>query len=138
MKFEPDTPKDANVVSRHEPGRVWVGNVVFDHSVLVPWRGTVCDWPVVRFDDLQASHFDAIAELQPEVVVFGSGARLRFARPALMARLMAARIGVETMDTAAACRTYNVLASEGRRVLAALLVEPIHAIEATPDSGTAR
>ncbi|MDQ2780016.1 MAG: Mth938-like domain-containing protein [Pseudomonadota bacterium] len=124
MKFEPDTPKDANVVSRHEPGRVWVGNAVFDTSVLVPWRGTVVDWAVARFDDLKASHFDAIAALQPEVVVFGSGERLRFAPPALMARLMAERIGVETMDTGAACRTYNVLASEGRRVLAALLIEP--------------
>ena len=59
----------------------------------------------------------------PELVVFGSGTRLRFAPPALLRGLMARRIGVETMDTAAACRTYNILAGEGRRVVAALLLE---------------
>ena len=132
LKFEADTPQDANVVSRHEPGRVWVGNAVYEHSLLVPWRGAIVDWPVARFQDLDAVHFDTIAGLQPEVVVFGSGERLRFPAPALMRQLMAARIGVETMDTAAACRTYNVLASEGRRVLAALL------IEAPPHSGVSR
>ena len=57
-----------------------------------------------------------------QVVIFGSGPRLRFPHPALLRSLMAARIGVATMDTAAACRTYNVLAAEGRRVMAALLV----------------
>jgi uncharacterized protein len=56
-------------------------------------------------------------------VIFGSGARLRFAPPAWLRALIERRIGVETMDTAAACRTYNVLVSEGRAVVAALLVE---------------
>jgi uncharacterized protein len=60
---------------------------------------------------------------KPELIVFGSGNKLRFAPPALMRSLMAARIGVETMDTLAACRTYNILAGEGRHVLAALLIE---------------
>ena len=70
--------------------------------------------------------FDLLVEQPaepPELVVFGSGARLRFAPPALLRGLMARRIGVETMDTAAACRTYNILAGEGRRVVAALLLE---------------
>jgi uncharacterized protein len=61
--------------------------------------------------------------LKPELVVFGSGNKLRFARPALYRGLISARIGIETMDLAAACRTYNVLSSEGRSVLAALLIE---------------
>ncbi|HPR46050.1 MAG TPA: MTH938/NDUFAF3 family protein, partial [Ottowia sp.] len=56
---------------------------------------------------------------------FGSGTRLRFPRPAWLRPLIEAGIGVETMDTAAACRTWNILTGEGRRVLAALLVEPV-------------
>jgi uncharacterized protein len=123
MKFQPDTLPGANVLSRHEPGRVWVGSTPFAHSVLVPWRGEVLRWPAGRFEDLGPEAFDALLPLAPEVVIFGSGARLRFPSPAWLRGLIERRIGVETMDTAAACRTYNVLASEGRSVAAALLVE---------------
>ncbi|HET8694282.1 MAG TPA: MTH938/NDUFAF3 family protein, partial [Aquabacterium sp.] len=70
------------------------------------------------------AHFLQIAQAQPEVVIFGSGTTLRFPAPSLLRPLMAARIGIETMDTAAACRTYNILVAEGRRVMAALLLEP--------------
>ena len=82
-------------------------------------------WNCSRFEDLTPAHFEALLAdpaQRPEMVVFGSGSRLRFARPALLQSLIAQRIGVETMDTAAACRTYNILAGEGRRVTAALLI----------------
>jgi uncharacterized protein len=68
-----------------------------------------------------ASHFDAVLAAEPEVVLLGTGARQRFAHPRLTAALIARRIGVESMDTGAACRTYNILMTEGRKVLAALL-----------------
>ncbi len=123
MKFEPDTPVNVNVIVRHEPGRIWVAGRIVEHSMLVPWRGVPQDWPVSRFEDLGVSHFESIAALQPEVVVFGSGTRLRFPHPSLLHSLMAQRIGVETMDLAAACRTYNVLAGEGRKALLAALIE---------------
>lgn len=123
MKFQPDTLPGANVLSRHEPGRVWVGGTPFSHSVIVPWRGDVLHWPVSRFEDLGPGAFDALLAVSPEVVIFGSGARLRFPPAAWLRGLIERRIGVETMDTAAACRTYNVLASEGRSVTAALLIE---------------
>ncbi|MDP1900469.1 MAG: Mth938-like domain-containing protein [Rubrivivax sp.] len=124
MKFQPDTTAGAHVITRQEPGRVWVGSAVFDRSVLVPWAGAVQDWGVATLADLQPAHFERIAALRPEVVIFGSGARLRFVPAALLRCLIDLRIGVETMDTPAACRTYNVLASERRRVLAALLMAP--------------
>ena len=73
---------------------------------------------------MQAAHFEAILALQPELVIFGSGARLKFVSPALLRALIDRRIGVETMDTPAACRTYNVLVSEGRSAVAALLLAP--------------
>lgn len=96
------------------------------HSLVLSPKGTLSQWPCARFDLLEAAHFDLLLEQSteaPELVVFGSGARLRFAPPALLQGLMSRRIGVETMDTAAACRTYNILAGEGRRVVAALLLE---------------
>ncbi|MBE0549454.1 MAG: Mth938-like domain-containing protein [Rubrivivax sp.] len=123
MKFQPDTPEGVNVITRHEPGRVWVGATAFDHSLLLPWSGAVVSWPAAAFDELGAAHFERVLALAPEVVIFGSGARLRFPPPAWLRALIDARIGVETMDTAAACRTYNVLASERRAVVAALLVD---------------
>ena len=123
MKFQPDTPEGVNVITRHEPGRIWVGGTPYDHSLLLPWHGAVVVWPAVAFDELGAAHFERVLALAPEVVIFGSGARLRFAPTAWLRALIERRIGVETMDTAAACRTYNVLVSERRAVVAALLVE---------------
>jgi uncharacterized protein len=123
MKFEPDTLSGVNVLSRHEPGRVWVNGTAWTRSVVVPARGTVTAWEPGSFSALQAAHFDALAVHGPAVVIFGSGSRLRFPPAALLRGLMERRIGIETMDVAAACRTYNVLAAEGRAVVAALLLE---------------
>lgn len=123
MKFQLDEPQGGNSISRHDGQNVWVNGQQHGESLLVPWRGEVQAWGLARFEDLSEAHFEQILRLKPELVIFGSGARIRFARPALYRCLIAARIGVETMDLAAACRTYNVLASESRTVLAALLIE---------------
>ncbi len=80
-------------------------------------------WSPLLKKALGAEHFAPLADAGAELVLFGSGARLRFARPQWLEALYARRIGVETMDMAAACRTYNILAGEGRRVLVALLIE---------------
>jgi uncharacterized protein len=123
MKFQPDTATGSNAISRHEPGRVWVGAAPYNESVIVPWEGSVLPWSLTRFDALTAEHFERIAALAPELVIFGSGRRLRFAHPSLLRPLIDRRIGIETMDTPAACRTYNVLFSERRSVVAALLLD---------------
>jgi len=122
MKFQPDAPEGGNVITRQESGRIWVGAVPHTHSVVVPWSGDILPWGAATPAELTAEHFERLVALRPEVVIFGSGPRLQFVPPALMRALMAARIGCETMDTPAACRTYNVLASERRKVLAALLI----------------
>jgi uncharacterized protein len=124
MKFQPDTLGGVNAVSRQEPGRVWVGNTLYEHSLIVPWVGEVQAWGVHSFTDLSAEHFQRLLALDPELVILGSGARLRFPAPALLRALIERGIGVETMDTPAACRTYNVLVSERRSVVAALLLQP--------------
>lgn len=123
MKMRADRMEGQNAIARHGPDGVFVNGVEHTRSVLVPWTGDVAPWNVERFEALTAEHFAALAERRPELVVFGSGARLRFPKPALLKALIDAGIGVETMDTAAACRTYNVLVAEGRSVIAALLFE---------------
>ena len=124
VKFQPDRLEGVNAISRHEASRLWVNAIEWTSSVLVPARGEPQAWPVGRLSELTADHFARLLSLDPELVVFGSGARLRFVTPALLRPLIERGIGVETMDTVAACRTFNVLASEGRAVAAALLIEP--------------
>jgi uncharacterized protein len=124
LKFVPDHLDGVNTISRHDGDSIWVGKVRFASSLIVPWSGLVIAWPVTAWDRLAESDLDALLACGPELVIFGSGGRFRTARPALLRRLIDGRIGFETMDTAAACRTYNVLASEGRRVAAALVLEP--------------
>lgn len=123
MKFQPDLADGVNLITRHEPGRVWVNAMEWRSSLLVPWRGEALPWPVAALHELGADHFDRLLAFQPELVLFGSGLRLRFVPAAVQRPLIERGIGVETMDTAAACRTFNVLASEGRNVAAALLIE---------------
>ncbi|MEQ1682965.1 MAG: Mth938-like domain-containing protein [Burkholderiaceae bacterium] len=131
MKLQADRIEGQNAIARHGPGGVIVNGTEHRRSVLVPWRGDVVSWAVAEFGALTEAHFAALAEMKPELVIFGSGSRIRFVRPALLRPLMERRIGIETMDTAAACRTYNVLLAEGRSVLAALLFET----PASPDGG---
>ena len=121
MKMRADRIEGQNAIARHGPDGVIVNGVAHTESVLVPWQGTVVAWDASGFDALTVEHFARIAALRPELVVFGSGTRLRFPSPALLRPLIDAGIGIETMDTAAACRTYNVLVAEGRSVVAALL-----------------
>ena len=123
MKLQADRIEGTNAISRHGPGGVIVNGIEHRRSVIVPWQGAVSAWDVTGFEALTPAHFDALAALAPELVIFGSGVRLRFAHPRLLEPLMTRRIGVETMDTSAACRTYNVLLGEGRAVVAALLFD---------------
>ena len=123
MKLHAERIEGTNAIARHGPDGVLVNGVQHTHSVVVPWSGPVTPWPVARFDALQAEHFQSIAEHAPELVIFGSGARLRFPPASLLRPLIERCIGIETMDTAAACRTYNVLLAEGRSVVVALLFE---------------
>lgn len=124
MKLQPDPIEGVNAVTAYVAGTVKINGQAFASSVLVPWRGEVRAWPCNEFGLLAAEHFELLLPLQPELVIFGSGRQLRFVAPSLLRGLIERRIGVETMDTAAACRTYNVLAGEGRLVVAALLLEP--------------
>jgi uncharacterized protein len=123
VKMQADRIEGTNAIARHGADGVIVNNIEYRASVVVPWQGQVASWQASRFEDLTEAHFRTLADLRPELVVFGSGSRIRFPRPALLRPLIDARIGIETMDSPAACRTYNVLLAEGRSVVAALLFE---------------
>ena len=109
-------------ITGYGPGWVSVNGEQHRTSLLVSSEGLCRPWGGTSFAELNAAHFDELAELAPELVLFGSGGRIQFPSPQWLTALYARRIGVETMDTQAACRTYNFLAGEGRSVLAALLV----------------
>ncbi|MEY8878622.1 MAG: Mth938-like domain-containing protein [Leptothrix sp. (in: b-proteobacteria)] len=126
MKFQPERLEGVNAIAAYTPSSVTVSSgaqaTVWSSSVVVPFQGDIVAWPCARFDDLAEGHFEALLALQPELVVIGCGAQHRFVSPRLMRALIQQGIGVECMDTPAACRTYNILVSEHRRVVAALLI----------------
>jgi len=122
MKLQPDK-FDVQTISGYGPGWIGLDGERISASLVVGSRGQRFDWDCARYSDLSAAHFARLAELDPELVLFGSGERLRFPQPVWLQALAERRIGIETMDTAAACRTYNILAGEGRHVVAALLLE---------------
>jgi uncharacterized protein len=121
MKLHPDATQGPTVTG-YGAGWVAINGERFTSSLVLSASGVRFDWGCERFEDLLTSHFDRVAELDTDLVIFGSGERLRFPNPALLQALYVRRIGVETMDSRAACRTYNFLAGEGRRVVAALLL----------------
>ncbi len=122
MKLHADSAHISSVQAQG-PGWISVGGQTYTHSLILTASGQPAPWPCARLEDLTPRHFEQLLDFQPELVIFGSGQRLRFVHPSLHAALIHQRVGMETMDTMAACRTFNVLAQEGRRVVAAVLLE---------------
>ena len=125
MKLQPDK-SSAPLVRAYTQQWLQIDDQRFEQSVIVsslpelPLR----TWPPRHLDDLSAELLAELATSGAELVILGTGQRLRFPPPAWLAPFAHHRVGLESMDTAAACRTYNILASEGRKVLAALLLDP--------------
>ena len=125
MKLQPDK-SNAPTINAYEKGWVEVNGVRHAQSVAVSSLPnlTPAAWAQGPFESLSASDFSPWANSGAELIIFGSGHKMRFAKPQWLQDLIGRGIGVETMDTAAACRTYNILASEGRKVVALILIEP--------------
>lgn len=121
MKLHADTPTTQAVTS-YGAGFVEVNQVRHTTNVIVT-PDHVEPWPVASFETLQASDFERLRDLHAEVVLLGTGARQRFPHPRLTRALAEAGTGLEVMDTQAACRTYNILMAESRKVAAALLID---------------
>jgi uncharacterized protein len=122
MKFHLQAPT-GNIVTGSGPGWVRVGNDEYRDNIVVRADSVERGFAPAGFDELTAADFAALLRSTPEIVLLGTGATQRFPPPAVTAPLHDARVGLEVMDTRAACRTYNILVAEGRAVTAALIVE---------------
>jgi uncharacterized protein len=122
MKLQPDRI-DTLSVTGYGPGWIVISGEKVTRSVVMTSLGEQFDWDCDHFSELSPAHFARLADLSVELVIFGSGDQLRFIQPAWASPLMQRGVGLETMDTFAACRTFNILAGEGRKVAAALVIE---------------
>ena len=122
MKIQADVI-NAPSISGYGAGWISIGSEKISVSVVIGSRGERFNWSCERFEDLTAEHFAQLAALGTELIVFGSGEHIRFPEAACIKPLIDQQIGIETMDTHAACRTYNILAGEDRHVALAVLLE---------------
>lgn len=122
MKFSLQTGSGINLIQSCTPTEVRVNEQIIRHSTVL-MADHVAQWPPATLAQVSAEHLRAVLELAPEVILLGTGAEQRFPDAPLLALVQAANVGIEVMSTPAACRTYNVLVQEGRRVAAALILE---------------
>jgi uncharacterized protein len=123
MKFTLEGSSNINVIRSYSADEIRIGERSI-HSSCIVTAGTLIDsWPPATLDDLQLNHLDVIFELRPELVVLGTGARQRFAPPGIRAAFATRGIGIEAMDLGAACRTFNILVQEARRVAGVLFLK---------------
>jgi uncharacterized protein len=124
MKLTDEPTGGTLLIRGYEPNEVRVGETVLRQSFLISATQLVSDWNAQSIADLSLEDIEAIVALDPEIVILGSGSKQRFPETRWLANLLSRGIGCEVMDTGAACRTYNVLVSEDRKVVGALIVNP--------------
>ena len=126
MKLHTSSPAGIHVFNGYGEGFVLVGGRRIERSVIVQPERIVEDWGATTFEALTGAQLERLADLSSEVVLLGTGDKLRFPSADLLRQanraFAAAHMGLEVMDVQAACRTYNILVAEGRKVAAALLL----------------
>ena len=122
MKIQLTVAPGEALFTGYGAGYVKVNQDRYEHSVILASGQTVAEWNATSFEGLTCAHFEALLALGPEIVLVGAGRTLRFPPRALTRSLTDAGVGLEVMDTGAACRTYNILIAEGRKVVAAVLM----------------
>ena len=123
MKLTDEKIAGINLIRSYAPGEVRIGEAVIRGSCLVKTDQLLLDWRPQTVAELTLADLEPLLAMKPELVVMGSGPRQEFPSPQILGAVLARGIGCEVMDTGAACRTYNILASEGRTVVAALLLK---------------
>lgn len=122
MKVCPIDSQGGQIINSCDPGVVVVNGVPHRNSLIVLPNRIIQDWPPRTFADLCAQDFETLAQLEADIILLGTGPNQQFPSPALYAAVIRQGAGMEAMNTASACRTFNLLMSEGRRVVAALLL----------------
>lgn len=123
MKFTEEKLSSGNLIHSYESDRVQIGETLYRQSVIVSRDRLLSPWPVRHVDELKSAHIDEITADKPDLVIIGTGQEHRWPDMAVIYEIGARGIGCEVMSTGSACRTYNVVASEGRRVTAALIID---------------
>lgn len=123
MKLHSTQTQQYQTVTGYDQGSVEINAISYQTSLLVLPELAPVSWSVTDFASLNAANFETIASHNPDVVILGTGVKQRFVHPGLTRCLTTQRIGVECMDSQAACRTYNILMTEGRKVALALIIE---------------
>lgn len=114
--------KDSNIIRAYAPGEIRIKTGIYTQSLVISANVLHTDWPLANITALEESHIEPILEQNPELILLGTGARLIFPSADKLRPIIERGIGYEIMDTAAACRTYNVLVAEGRHVVAGLII----------------
>ena len=122
LKLHLSKPAEKNIFSGYGSGYVVVNNKRYENSIITMPDNIIEDWHALTVEQLTEEHFELLIPYEPEIILLGTGTTLRFPSPQVTKNLLKLKIGVEVMDTNAACRTYNILMAEGRNVAAALLI----------------
>ncbi|PXX46906.1 Mth938-like domain-containing protein [Undibacterium pigrum] len=123
MKLHSTPTQQYQTITAYEKDSVEINAITYTYSLIVLPETKPQQWSATSFEQLNAADFAQIEATVPDVVILGTGNKQRFVHPKLTAALATKRIGVECMDNQAACRTYNILMAEGRKVALALIME---------------
>lgn len=123
MRLTLDQPDDVLLISAYDASQIVIGDRVLTSSLVLAPQSIHTDWDVARASDVTVAKLAPALSLGPEILLLGTGCRLVFPEHSLFANLLQKGIGLEVMDTAAACRTYNILVADQRPVVAALIID---------------
>ena len=122
MKFAQDSQEDGYVITAYDDNSVSINGKTFSQSLVVAGTRLHEHWDIADIELLTSSHIELVLSLQPELIIIGTGNNLVFPAVEIYSGIIEHGIGVDFMDTGAACRTYNILMSEGRDVVAGLIL----------------
>jgi uncharacterized protein len=122
MEIQLDKQPAGYYVNSFNDNEIVIGEICYTSSLVVAPTHVIPDWSPQHSDEIQMNDFDVILDLQPELVLVGTGNGLRFPNSAIYKRIIDAGLGIDFMDSRAVCRTYNILAAEGRHVVAGVII----------------
>jgi uncharacterized protein len=121
MIIQQDLSDAVYQIHRYEPGKIWINQRLYQESIIIRPTALLFPWPPKKLSDLTFHHFNTLQQNPPHILLLGTGLHLAIPAEALILPWLEKEIGVEFMDSRAACFTYNILASEGRNVAACIL-----------------
>ncbi len=123
MELELDKNYAKYQIRAYQPGHIQVNEITYTHSIIVSPEKLIDNWKPQHISELTREDLEIVSELSPAILLIGTGSKLEFPDLAIYGDLINEGIGIEVMDTSAACRTYDILTAENRNVAAALIIK---------------